>query len=255
MEKILIVEDEQNIREVLQDILELAGYEVQMAENGKSGYNAIIESTPDLVLCDVNMPDLNGFDLLLSLNQVMKDQVIPPFIFVTAKVEKEDIRKGLNLGADDYIMKPFNHKHILEVVRMRLDKRQKIAGHNPINEPITASNSSTFDKLGIPNENGLDLVPFENIIRCEADRAYCKFVLTGSKKIVVSKPMKEFEEVLAQNGFFKIHKSIIINLNHIEKYLNGAGGEILMTDGSLVPVSVRKKKEVLQILKNNFGMS
>ncbi|MBT6438453.1 MAG: response regulator, partial [Flavobacteriales bacterium] len=100
MEKILIVEDEQGIRDTLQDILELAGYKVLIACNGKIGYDIIVESEPDLVLCDVNMPELGGFELLEAVNQRFKDEVIPPFLFLTAKVEAESLRYGMSLGAD-----------------------------------------------------------------------------------------------------------------------------------------------------------
>ena len=86
MEQLLIVEDDKNIRDTLKDILELSGYQVATANNGKEGYHAIIENRPDLVLCDVNMPELDGFELLGAINQRLKDEIIPPFLFLTAKV-------------------------------------------------------------------------------------------------------------------------------------------------------------------------
>ena len=92
MERILIVEDEKNIRESLAEIFELAGYQIETASNGKEGYNSIMENKPELVICDVSMPELDGFELLGAINQRMKDQVIPPFLFLTAKVEPQDIR-------------------------------------------------------------------------------------------------------------------------------------------------------------------
>ena len=94
MEKILIVEDEQGIRDTLKEILEFAGYEVLIAANGKIGFDLIIEDHPDLVLCDVNMPEMGGFELLEAVNQRFKDQIIPPFLFLTAKVEA----KGYVMG-------------------------------------------------------------------------------------------------------------------------------------------------------------
>ena len=107
MERILIVEDEQGIRDTLKDVLELSGYHVMMACNGKQGYEKIMDAPPSLVLCDVNMPELGGFELLEMLNQRLKDELIPPFLFLTAKVEQEEMRYGMSLGADDYICKPF----------------------------------------------------------------------------------------------------------------------------------------------------
>ncbi len=248
MEKILIVEDEMNIRESLGEIFNLAGYQVELASNGKEGYESIMNEKPDLVICDVSMPELDGFELLGAINQRMKDEVVPPFLFLTAKVEPQDIRQGMSLGADDYILKPFDHTHLLEVVRMRLEKRKKLLEKSQ----GTVSNQQEFkgfNKLALPNEEGLILVPFDDIIKCQADRAYCHFHLNSGKTILVSKSMKEFEDILMANNFIKVHKSSIVNINYADKYLRGKGGQLLMSDGSIVPVSVRKKEELMRILK------
>ena len=120
MEQILVVEDEQDIRETLQDILELEGYKVLTAKNGREGYNAVMNQNPDLVLCDVNMPELNGFELLEALNKQLSDETMLPFIFLTARIDKDDFNLGMSLGANDYILKPFDHKDILKAIRQHL---------------------------------------------------------------------------------------------------------------------------------------
>ena len=250
MEKILVVEDETHLRESLEEIFSLAGYSVNTAANGKEGFDLIIEDKPDLVVCDVSMPELDGFELLGAINNRLREEVIPPFLFLTAKVESQDIRKGMSLGADDYILKPFDHFNLLEVVRLRLDKRKKLLDKlGSQGQP----KSNGINKLALPNEEGLILVPFDKIIKCEADRAYCNFYLTGGDKLLVSKSMKEFEEVLVSHGFIKVHNSNIVNINFAEKYLKGKGGQLLMTDGSVVPVAVRKKVELIKILKGLFS--
>lgn len=250
-EKILVVEDEKDIRESLVEIFNLAGYEVDSAKDGKEGYNAILEKTPDIVVCDVSMPELDGFELLGAINQRMNNEIIPPFLFLTAKVELKDIRHGMSLGADDYILKPFDHTQLLNIVRMRLDKRKKLLESQTESIESLINNSiNTFNKLALPNEEGLTLVPFDEIIKCEADRAYCNFYLKSGKSILVSKSMKEFEETLLAHNFLKVHKSVIVNINFAEKYLRGKGGQLLMIDGSLVPVSIRKKEDLMRILKS-----
>lgn len=248
MEKILVVEDDPNIRASLLEILSLAGYESSSAKDGKEGLNAILESTPDLVICDVSMPELSGFELLESINHRMRDQVIPPFMFLTAKVEPQDIRQGMNLGADDYILKPFDHKDLLQAVRLRLDKRKKIVQGNGKSD--TSKSEINLNKIALPSDTGLILVPFEEIVFCEAERAYCRFHLESGKKMLVSKAMKEFEPILTDHDFLKVHKSYIVNIKHIEKYIRGTGGQLLMTDGSLVAVSARKKEALMQLLKH-----
>jgi two-component system LytT family response regulator len=247
MEKILIVEDETSIRETLEEIFDLAGYDVASAKDGKEGYQNIIDYTPDVVVCDVSMPEMNGFELLGAINERMRDEIIPPFLFLTAKVEPGDIRKGMGLGADDYILKPFDHNELLNAVRIRLEKRKKILENTSNDEPMKTS--VHLEKLAIPSESGLQMIPFSELIYCEAERAYCRFHLASKKNILVSKSMKEFEEILIRNNFLKVHKSNIINIQHIEKYLRGTGGQLLMTDGSIVPVSIRKKEELMKILK------
>lgn len=249
MEKILVVEDEKGIRDTLQDILELAGYEVLLAANGKIGYNLILENQPDLVLCDVNMPELGGFELLEAVNQSLKDKVIPPFLFLTAKVDKEDVLYGMSLGADDYLLKPFSASHILKTVRLRLDKRQHLLELTSTNKAKVVINE--IDKLALPSDDGLELIPFDKMIKCQADRSYCNFYLIGNRKILVSKPMKEFEEILTSKGFLKVHKSTIVNIKHIEKIIRGKAGHLLMSDGSIVNVSARKKEELIHLFNSN----
>jgi len=249
MEKIVVIEDEMGIRESLNDILELSGYEVVTASNGKEGLMAIIENKPDLVLCDVNMPEMDGFEVLSALNERMKDQVLPPFLFLTARVELTDIRKGMSLGADDYIIKPFEHTDLLQSIRMRLEKRGRLLVEKEERNPgdRIAVHATESNKLAIPNEEGLTLVPFGEILFCQADRAY---YLKSGEKILVSKSMKEFEDILIDHGFVKVHKSNIVNIVHAEKYLRGKGGQLLMTDGSLIPVAVRKKEELMTLLRS-----
>ena len=121
MKKILIIEDNQDVRENTADILELAGYELCTAENGKIGVEMARKMLPDFIICDIMMPELDGYEVLEELNKSTETSVIP-FIFLTAKTEKVDFRKGMNLGADDYLTKPFTEKELLDTIESRLSK-------------------------------------------------------------------------------------------------------------------------------------
>ncbi|AUC84639.1 transcriptional regulator [Polaribacter sp. ALD11] len=121
MTKILLIEDNQDVRENTAEILELANYEVCTAENGKKGVSMAKLTKPDIIICDIMMPELNGYDVLLHLNKD-KTTASTPFIFLTAKTERIDVRKGMNLGADDYLTKPFEERDLLEAVASRLKK-------------------------------------------------------------------------------------------------------------------------------------
>ena len=128
MKEILVIEDNLEVRENIAELLQLSGYKVRTAEHGKSGVAAIQESKPDLILCDVMMPELDGFGVLRILSQNPSTMDIP-FIFLTAKAEKEDFRRGMGLGADDYITKPFDDVELLDIIALRLKKAERMKEH------------------------------------------------------------------------------------------------------------------------------
>lgn len=121
MTKILLIEDNQDVRENTAEILELANYEVCSAEDGKKGLKIALQTQPDIIICDIMMPELNGYDVLRHLNK-NKTTASTPFIFLTAKTERTDVRKGMNLGADDYLTKPFDESELLDAIASRLKK-------------------------------------------------------------------------------------------------------------------------------------
>lgn len=124
--KLVIIEDNTEVRENICEILELDGYEVHSAANGLEGVKTIREVKPDLILCDIMMPQLDGYGVLHMLQKDANTRFIP-FIFLTAKAEKEDFRTGMNLGADDYITKPFEEHELLSTIEMRLEKRSTLS--------------------------------------------------------------------------------------------------------------------------------
>jgi CRP-like cAMP-binding protein/CheY-like chemotaxis protein len=133
MKKILLIEDNPEVRENTQEILDLAGYNVLTAPNGKAGVDLAQKENPDLIICDIMMPELDGYGVLHILNMKSETAGIP-FIFLTAKTEKTDIRKGMNLGADDYLTKPFDDTDLLNAIEARLRKaamQQKLYESTP----------------------------------------------------------------------------------------------------------------------------
>lgn len=121
MKKVLIIEDNEDVRENTADILELAGYSVTTAENGKVGVEKANKLLPDVIVCDIMMPELDGYEVLHELNKNTKTAGIP-FIFLTAKTEKIDMRKGMNLGADDYVTKPFTENELIDAIESRIKR-------------------------------------------------------------------------------------------------------------------------------------
>ncbi|WP_107040353.1 response regulator [Brumimicrobium mesophilum] len=124
MTKIVLIEDNHEMRENIEEMLELADYKVLSAENGKIGLELVKKELPDLIVCDIMMPELDGYGVLYYLSKMPETRAIP-FIFLSAKTERTDFRKGMNLGADDYISKPFEEMELLEAIETRLKKRQR----------------------------------------------------------------------------------------------------------------------------------
>lgn len=133
MKKILVIEDNAEVRENLVEILELSNYEVESAVNGVLGVKLALEWKPDLILCDVMMPELDGFGVLRILSQ-KSETSDTPFIFLTAKTERNDFRTGMSLGADDYITKPFDQVDLLNAIEMRLRKSERIKAITPVSD-------------------------------------------------------------------------------------------------------------------------
>ncbi|WP_020533002.1 ATP-binding response regulator [Flexithrix dorotheae] len=124
MARILLIEDEKNIRESIEEILSLKGYEVTSAQNGKSGYLKAVNIKPDLIICDIMMPEIDGYDFLKMIRET-KSIANSPFIFLTALSQRENHRKGINLGADDYITKPFKIEELLQSIESRLLRKKE----------------------------------------------------------------------------------------------------------------------------------
>jgi CRP-like cAMP-binding protein/FixJ family two-component response regulator len=163
MAKILVVEDNPDVRENLIEILSLSDYETIGAENGKIGVDMAIQHIPDLILCDVMMPELDGFGVLHILSQNPKTATIP-FIFLTAKTEAIDFRKGMNLGADDYITKPFDDVELLEAIAIRLRKSAHLKKHN---QPSASALQAFIDEAR-GYENLLDLSHEQGVRKLKA---------------------------------------------------------------------------------------
>ncbi|GAA4322161.1 response regulator [Mucilaginibacter gynuensis] len=148
MTTILIIEDNNDIRESTAEILELSGYTVLQADNGKAGVHTAMEHKPDLILCDIMMPELDGYGVLYMLGKV-NDTASIPFIFLTAKAERVDFRKGMEMGADDYLTKPFDEIELLNAIESRLKKKEK-------QEAYYSKSLASLEDLAAGNAQGIE---------------------------------------------------------------------------------------------------
>lgn len=150
MQKIAVIEDNSEMRENIEEILELADYDVVTASNGKEGVELVKKELPDLIICDIMMPELDGYGVLYYLSKTPATSGIP-FIFLTAKSERADMRKGMNMGADDYISKPFDDLELLAAIESRIEKRKKFEAVHDAKDKWLGFQNAVCDLTGLDN--------------------------------------------------------------------------------------------------------
>jgi two-component system, LytTR family, response regulator len=248
MIKAIIVDDELNCRESLYNILEKYFKNIVVIDKiGSPGeaYDSIMKHKPDLVFLDIEMPKENAFDLLEKFN----DDIQFDIIFTTAY--NHYAVKAIKFSALDYLLKPIDIDDLREAIaRLEKKKNNRQLMNNQMN--ILFSNlkqENKRKKIVVPDGEGLLFIYLDEIIRCESDGNYTFFILNNKKKIIVSKTLGDYEELFTEESFFRIHRSHLINLQHIKKYIRGEGGYVIMSDDSQVEVSRRKKIEFLELLE------
>ncbi len=224
MKKILVIEDDRAIQQLIIDVLENEGYKVFYAFEGKSGIQLAKEILPDLIICDIMMPGIDGYSVKSQLAEDNTTTLIP-FIFLSALAGKQNVRQGMELGADDYLTKPFRIDELVNTAKARLKKRELIEEAAKNNNNLKSNISKDKKETEKVDEDGhviLDvngepkLVKIKNISCITAYNEYT-YVFNNNEKILVRRLLKKWEEILPENIFIRIHRSTIINLNHIDK--------------------------------------
>lgn len=213
--KLLIIEDDQSILEDFANIFQEEGYEVSTAINGKEGIESAKLFLPDLIICDLNMPKLNGFEVKKNLNDDENTFNIP-FIYLTARTDIQDVQYAMELGADDYITKPIRVKKLIELVSNRLQRIEtlKRSSSESLDRYITYSED---EKIILKAEGEHVLTMIMDIITIKALNDGSEVYLKNGKKSIVNKSLKSWEKMLPDKTFLRVHRSIIINTKFIEK--------------------------------------
>jgi len=243
MISIAVIDDESKARETIIRILSLGKTEIRIAgEAGSvaSGFDLINREHPDLVLLDINLTDGTGFDLLKKF-----EKITFMVIFITA--HEEYAIKAFKFSAIDYILKPITAGDLLHAV----DKANESKSKQDTEVKLTAllSNLEKIRKIVLRTAESIHIIQVKNIIRCEADVNYTTFYLDNSEKLLVSKTLKDYADLLEHSGFFRTHQSHLVNLDHVVRYDKTEGGHLVMADGSIVPVSSRKKEELFSLFE------
>ena len=244
--KAAIIEDEIRGAEALKTLLETYCEDVTVAgiaHNITDGKALIDETEPDVVFLDIEMPGGSGFDLLQPMKEVNFS-----IIFVTAY--EEYAVKAIKFSAMDYLLKPVMIPDLRETVEKakKIQAVKNMERLHLLHDVIDRANP--FNKMILTTMEGFYPVKLEHILYCKADDSYTHFYLQDGKHHLVSKQLKEFEEMLVSHNFFRIHKSYLINLNHVEIVNRINGFTVVMTNKDHLPIASRKKDEFIDRLKN-----
>ena len=240
MLKAIIIDDEPYCCESIATLLE-ENSEVEIVAicyNAADAITSIKKYSPDLVFLDVEMPKMNGFEMLEKLPSVNFE-----IIFTTSY--DQYALKAIRFSAIDYLLKPVDSEELQKAVQKVIHRSQKpIAAQLEILMQKIHQPSTPINKIAMPTMEGLQMIPVDSIISCESDSNYTILLLKNNKKIIVSRTLKEIEELLEEHSFVRVHRCYLANLNEVEKYVKGEGGYLMMSDGSSIDVA-RNKKEVL----------
>jgi two-component system LytT family response regulator len=247
MIKALLVDDEAKARNILHyfltNLVPEVG-EVQHAESVEAALQVLQHFTPDIVFLDIEMPNQNGFDFLLQL----KD---PSFDIIFTTAYNQYAIQAIRFSALDYLLKPIDADELRGAVDKFMARTivnmGKQALYQNLLHNLSAHDKKDF-KLALPTSEGTYFFMPEEIIRLEGESNYTKFFFTNRKSLLISKTLKEYEELLGDYGFIRIHKSHLVNKKHVVNYT--ADGMLTMVDHSRVEISRRRKEEVMDTLKS-----
>ncbi|HEV8272274.1 MAG TPA: LytTR family DNA-binding domain-containing protein [Chitinophagaceae bacterium] len=241
----LIIEDEEYSRRMLREMLHEHCPQLNIAgeaDSVKTGLTAIAEYRPQLVFLDIELQSETSFEILEKLPEINFELII------TTAFDHYALR-AIKFCAIDYLLKPIDLSELLIAVakvekrlnRERLNKNLEVLVNN------IKSESQNNHMIALPTLEGLLFVKVNDIIYCESSGPYTKFILKQPNNIVTSKHLKEYEDLLGGYNFFRIHKSYLVNLQEIQKYIRGEGGHLIMSNGASITVSKQRKEDFLHI--------
>ncbi|HVM88261.1 MAG TPA: LytTR family DNA-binding domain-containing protein [Puia sp.] len=246
MIKAVIIDDEKNCRDTLQ--WQVAKYCPQIeiiatADNAESGLSLIRNKKPALIFLDVEMPGKNGFDMLEELKEINFH------IIFTTGFEQYAIR-AIKFGALDYLVKPIDKDELITAVG-KLNSQFSHTSLEQIKtllEQLKKHKDISSQKIALPTLHGFELVLLTNIIVCESNSNYTQVRLASGEQLLISRTLKEIEELLDMYPFFRVHHSFLVNLAYATRYIKGEGGSLILSDNITVPVSRTKKENLLRLI-------
>ncbi len=244
--KAIIIDDMEQARSTFLQDLNIYAPEFEVigqADGVVSGAKLLKNLKPDILFLDIQMQDGNGFDLLDLLQEI-------PFkiIFITAS--DAHAIKAFRYAAIDYLLKPIDPDELVEALsKFKTEHINEQEKYNFLTDRLQNYNKPN-ERLALHSQDKIQIVEISSIIRCESSINYTTFFFENGKQIVVSKTLKEFEDLLAEQGFFRVHQSHLVNTKFIKEFVKTDGGHLVLNDGKQIPVSVRKRPEVVKMLES-----
>jgi two-component system LytT family response regulator len=243
MKTAIIIDDEWKGRMALSQKLNDYCSDVRLigeAENGEEGIKLIERLKPDIVFLDIEMPRMDGFDMLLRVPQKNFD-----LIFTTAY--DQYAIKAIKYAAFDYLLKPIDIEELkIAVSKSNAQNRNTEKKLEVLDQNLRGK--ALLNKIAIPSIDGLLFFNITDIVHLEASNNYTSIYFINHPKLLASKTLKDFEDLLPADIFFRSHHSHLVNLNYIKRYIKGDGGQIELQDGTYVDVARRKKDEFLKVI-------
>lgn len=244
----VIIDDESDARDTLSGLVKTYTPQIEIlgvAENVKSGIELINKHQPNIVFLDVEMPESTGFDLLRSFKQ-------PNFEVIFTTAHSNYALQAIKLSAIDFLLKPINHNELIDAVNKATDAIQKEQLNNKLETFIAnISNKEAQElKIVIPSTNGFKVAVLKDILYLKADRNYTFIYFTDGKSELASKSLKEFDDMIADKGFFRAHQSYLINMNHVTGFTKGKNSTIKLLDNTDIELARSKKSEFLELFGN-----
>jgi len=242
--KALIIEDEEDALVLLSSIIKeyIPSIEVLgSATNLKGSLDLMSNMQPDLVFCDIQLQDCNIFDILDTLETI-------PFKLIFTTAYDEYALSAFKYNAVHYILKPYTPSEVIEAIN-RIHKSN--TDGELIKRLAQELNRQKTNRIAISSFGQIKMINIHNIIYIEAERSYSSIYTKGSASILTSRPLREFNDILPDHLFIRVHTSFLVNIDHISEFIKEDGGILVLSDNSKIPVSRRRKKEVIRILLNN----
>lgn len=251
----VLIDDDVNLREGMKGLLSLYAPDITIigeADSVESGVEILNKLNPQIVFLDIQMNDGTGFDILEKLSEI-NGKVTSHVVFVTA-YEHYAI-KAFRFSALDFLLKPVGPdelEKVIDKIRTVLEKDNDYSHIDLLLENIRKK-ADNFKRIALSNSDGIHLLDINDIIRCESDDNYTKFFVKNGKPILISKTLKEYEELLSEYDFVRIHQSHLINLAYVKSYVKKENGFVLMHNDEQLPVSQRKRELLQEILSKKIN--